>query len=243
MKKYGTKLKLAYYFYENKKPDYSFINKYFWYYSFHRDDLLSNTTHLWNHIDLLEKQKEGQDVPFDRFLIDKNSLRNASYSSRGRLSRAILSLFASRDPKDWENTSRSVLSDVYYILTDKPNLHHIFPSNYIEKNRGTNRYDSNSLMNIAYLTQITNLRISDKNPIDYLKDFDCEEFENVLVSYFVSSDILNWARMDEMPENALDIFINNRIENIISDLKQKLQDVNFEVIDTVESKDYNESLP
>ncbi|HHX77187.1 MAG TPA: DUF262 domain-containing protein [Firmicutes bacterium] len=227
---------VAFYFYENPRPDYNFINKYFWYYSFHRDDLLSNTTHLWKHISFLEAQKEGQNPAFDRFLIDKNSLRTASYSSRGRLSRAILSLFASRDPRDWANPNRSVLSDVYYILTDKPNLHHVFPLNYIEKNKGANSLDSNSLMNIVYLTQITNLRISDKNPMDYLKDYDCQEFENVLSSHLLPSNILTWARMDEMPDNALDIFIDTRIDYIINDLKQKLQAVKFEVIDTAEKE-------
>lgn len=209
---------VAFYFFENHKPDYSFINKYFWYYSFHRDDLLSNTTHLWKHINFLEEKKEGRNPVFDRFLIDKNSLRTASYSSKGRLSRAILSLFASRDPRDWANPNRSVLSDVYYILTDKPNLHHVFPLNYIENNKGANRLDSNSLMNIVYLTQITNLRISDKNPVDYLKDYDCQGFENALSSHLLPSDILTWARMDEMPDNALDIFIEERIECIINDL-------------------------
>ena len=227
---------VAFYFYENPRPDYNFINKYFWYYSFHRDDLLSNTTHLWKHISFLEAQKEGQNPAFDRFLIDKNSIRTASYSSRGRLSRAILSLFASRDPRDWANPNRSVLSDVYYILTDKPNLHHVFPLNYIENNKGANSFDSNSLMNIVYLTQITNLRISDKNPMDYLKDYDCQEFENVLSSHLLPSNILTWARMDEMPDNALDIFIDTRIDYIINDLKQKLQAVKFEVIDTAEKE-------
>ena len=219
---------------ENKKPDYNFINKYFWYYSFHNDDLLSNTTQLWRHIDFLEKQKSGESVEFDRFLIDKNSLRSSSYSSKGRLSRAILSLYASRDPRDWENTNRSVLSDVYYILTDKPNLHHIFPINYINNNKGRNRYDSNSLMNIAYLTQITNLHISDKNPLEYIREYNKEGFNNVLHSHYISTSILDWVEMEEMPDTALDIFINERIENIIDDLRIKLADIKFEVVDTVE---------
>ena len=91
-------------------------------------------------------------------------------------------------------------------------------------------------MNIVYLTQITNLRISDKNPMDYLKDYDCQEFENVLSSHLLPSNILTWARMDEMPDNALDIFIDTRIDYIINDLKQKLQAVKFEVIDTAEKE-------
>ena len=35
-----------------------------------------------------------------------------------------------------------------------------------------------------------------------------------------------------MPENALDIFIESRLENILSDLKEKLLNIKFEVIDT-----------
>lgn len=226
---------LSFYFYENKKPDYNFINKYFWYHSFHNDDLLSNTTQLWRHIEFLEKQKSGNHVEFDRFLIDENSLRSSSYSSKGRLSRAILSLYASRDPRDWENTNRSVLSDVYYILTDKPNLHHVFPINYINNNKGQNRYDSNSLMNIAYLTQITNLHISDRNPLNYIQEYTQDGFDKVLYSHYISTSLLDWVRMDEMPETALDIFINERIENIITDLRIKLSDIKFEVVDTAES--------
>ena len=39
-----------------------------------------------------------------------------------------------------------------------------------------------------------------------------------------------------MPDNALDIFIDTRIDYIINDLKQKLQAVKFEVIDTAEKE-------
>ncbi|MDI9520842.1 MAG: DUF262 domain-containing protein [Bacillota bacterium] len=226
---------LSYYFYENKSPDYSLLNKYFWYYSFHNEDLLSNTTHLWRHVDFLEKQKAGNSLGFDRFLIDKNSLRSSSYSSKGRLSRAILSLYASRDPRDWANPSRSVLSDVYYILTDKPNLHHVFPTNYINSNKGQNRSSSNSLMNIVYLTQITNLQISDKNPLEYIREYNKANFNDVLKSHFISPLILDWVQKEELPSTALDDFINDRINGIIDDLRAKLFGIKFEVVDTAET--------
>ena len=62
------------------------------------------------------------------------------------------------------------------MLTDKPNLHHIFPSNFIATNPGKNRVGVNSLMNIAYITQLTNILISDKNPINYIAELDKGEF-------------------------------------------------------------------
>ncbi len=226
---------LSSYFYKHSNPNYDFLKKYFWYHSFHSEDLLSNTTQLRQHIGFLREEKNGADIAFERFLIDKNTLRRSSYSSRGRLSRAILSLLANQEPRDWDYTDRHVLSDVYYILADKPNLHHIFPSNYISQNKGKNTLDSNSLMNIAYITQITNLRISDDNPIQYLMKFDSRGLEEILSAHLIPKDVLDWARMQRMPENSLDIFIEKRIEFFIGRIKEKLTGIKIDVIDTKES--------
>ncbi|MGD4318038.1 hypothetical protein QT621_26535, partial [Xanthomonas citri pv. citri] len=94
------------YFYKNSTPNYDFLKKYFWFNSFHNDDLLSNTTQLNQHIDFLIKERMKQPVVFERFLIDKQKLRNATYSSKGRMSRAILALYSSLKPKDWEHCDR-----------------------------------------------------------------------------------------------------------------------------------------
>ncbi|MEH1975210.1 MAG: DUF262 domain-containing protein [Nostoc sp.] len=126
-------LTITAYFYRNYKPDYSFLDKYFWYYSFHNADLLTNTTHLWQHIYFVNQEKANSSYSFNPFDIDKNSIRKSFYSYRGRLSRAILSLYANQKPQDWAKPHRDVLSDVYYQLTDKPNLHHIFPVNFIKQ--------------------------------------------------------------------------------------------------------------
>jgi hypothetical protein len=227
---------LSSYFYNNSNINYDFLKKYFWYYSFHNEDLLSNTTQLWQHVDFLEKERIDAEPVFERFLIDSNRLRISSYSSRGRLSRAILCLLANQEPRDWAYTDRHVLSDVYYILTDKPNLHHIFPSNYILKNIGKNKLDSNSLMNIAYLTQITNLEISDNNPVQYLKKYDKMEFDEILSTHLIPQDVLYWSRVENMPENSLDVFIEKRIDRFIEKIKEKLLGINTDVIDTKESE-------
>jgi hypothetical protein len=187
---------------------------------------------MWKHIEKLSQKKNNTNPEFDRFLIDKDKLRTASYSSRGRLSRAILSLFANQDPRDWKNPDRSVLTDVYYLLTDKPNLHHIFPLNYIKNNPEVGKLNRNSLMNIAYLTQITNIQISDKNPVKYIQEFDSPKFEEILPNHLLGKELIEWSRMNEMPENALDKFIKKRIDNIIDLLKQKIKLASFEIVDT-----------
>ncbi|NCO64929.1 MAG: DUF262 domain-containing protein, partial [Flavobacteriia bacterium] len=119
-------LTISNYFYQNSSPDYDFLKKYFWFNSLHRDDLLSNTTDIKNHITFLNKEKNKEEYQFERFLIDRDTLRKASYSSKGVSSRAILALFATNQPKDWKFTDRNVIAENFFFSTDKPNLHHIF---------------------------------------------------------------------------------------------------------------------
>lgn len=222
------------YFYMNTNPNYEFLKKYFWFNSFHNDDRLSNTTQLFQHIASMEVEKQGNEYQFDRFLINKQRLRSATYSSRGRMSRAILSLYSSNKPKDWKHCDRDVIVQNLFFMMDKPNLHHIFPTNsdYVLKNQHKNKIISDSLMNIAYLTQITNLNITNKNPLDYIKEYDNAEFEKIMASHYLPKEILEWARAEQMPENALDQFIENRVESILADLRDKLTGIKFDVIDT-----------
>jgi len=229
-------LTISNYFYQNSNPDYDFLKKYFWFNSLHRDDLLSNTTDIKNHITFLNKEKNKEEYQFERFLIDRDTLRKASYSSKGVSSRAILALFATNQPKDWKFTDRNVIAENFFFSTDKPNLHHIFPTDYIAQNPGSNTIDNNSLMNIAYLTQITNLEISNKNPLDYICDYDQNpDFPTAIKSHLIPEQILEWSSLPEMPENALDLFIEQRIDLIIEQLKSKLNGIKFEVIDTREN--------
>ena len=225
---------IAAYFYDNKEPDYDCLKLYFWYYSFHNEDLLTNATHLFQHCDLLQSQRNTRSYSFPRFLIDKNRLRTASYSSRGRWSRAILCLFSSEQPRDWKYCDREVMVQNLFLSTDKPNLHHIFPTNsdYVVSHRHENKVDSNSLMNIAYITQITNINITNRDPLEYLKDYDKPGFENILKGHFLPREILDWARAKHMPDNALDIFIDKRVEMIIEALKKRIPLQDFAVIDS-----------
>jgi len=223
-------LTITNYFYENSNPNYEFLKKYFWFYSFHDVDYLSNTTDINSHIDFLNQESE-----FSNFQINRGKLRNATYNSKGRHSRAILSLFSSKQPKDWKYTDKNVLSHNIFTITDKPNLHHIFPTNFIQNNPGKNELNKDSLMNIAYLTQLTNLDISDKSPLVYLSEYDNENFEQVIKTHLISSKILEWVREDCMPENALDQFIDLRVESIIDEIKIALKGTPVDFIETQEN--------
>ena len=227
---------IASYFYENGNPDYELLKKYFWFYSFHNEDLLSNTTQLRHHLDFLDGNRQHQATSFAAFQIDRQKLRGATYSSKGRWSRAILSLYASARPKDWEHIDRDVLAHNLFFSTDKPNLHHIFPTNsaYVLSQPHQNRITSDSLMNIAYLPQITNLDISNREPLSYLKDYDKPGFETVVVpSHLLPAELLDWARQGQLPPNAIDLFIEARVEQILTTLKARLPGIQINEIDTL----------
>jgi hypothetical protein len=87
-------------------------------------------------------------------------------------------------------------------------------------------------MNIVYLTQITNLNITNRNPLEYIKDYDKPEFEAIMPTHLLPKEVIEWAKNDNMLPNALDIFIEKRVELLIDDLKKKLPIQNFDVIDT-----------
>jgi hypothetical protein len=70
-------------------------------------------------------------------------------------------------------------------------------------------------MNIAYITQLTSLDITNRNPLDYIKDYDKPAFEKIMPTHLLPTEILNWVRYGNMPEDALDIFIEKRINLII----------------------------
>ena len=225
-------MSMASYFFNNKSPNYDFLQRYFWYFSFHNEDLLSNTTHLRDHIRRLREARDGGDFGFERFLIDRDRLRNTTYSSRGRLSRAMLALFANQDPRDWEVPARSVLSSVYYTLTDHPNLHHVFPLDFCEKHFANGCHYADSLLNIAYLTQITNLHISNKNPLVYLRDYVGPRFGDIERTHLLPDLLVNWVKSETMPEDALEEFVEARLKLVVQSLQKYLRGIAFEVVDT-----------
>lgn len=222
------------YLYKNDSPDYGMLKQYFWYHSFHNDDLLSNTTQLFQHLESLSEYRNSGKQIFDRLVIDRSKLRNATYSSKGRWSRAVLSLLANQKPRDWEYCDREVLVHNFFFSTDKPNLHHVFPTNsdYVLSNKHKIKVTSDSLMNIVYLTQMTNLNITNRNPLEYINDYDKPAFNSVMPTHMLPPQILQWAREGNMPDDAIDQFIEARVEMVIEELRNKLPTIQVEVIDT-----------
>ncbi len=70
-----------------------------------------------------------------------------------------------------------------------------------------------------------------------MKNYDEPEFEAIMPSHLLSAEILDWARNGILPENAIDQFIESRVNNILTDLKAKLNGLTFDEMDTIELKE------
>lgn len=176
--------------------------------------------------------RKGQEFGFGRFVIDRQRLRSTSYSTRGRLSRAILALYANQCPRDWQQADRSVLTSVYYTLTDHPNLHHVFPLDFCEKHLADQKEYANSLLNTAYLMQITNLQISNRNPLEYMRNYIGDDFGHVQRSHLLPDNIIECAVAESMPEDVLQTFIEARLDLIVDKLQAYLAPLQVNVIDS-----------
>lgn len=226
------------YFFDNPAPSLDLAQRYFWFSSFHQSDLLSNTTGLWEHVDQL-RDGDGSKVFSKGFTLDRNALRLTQYSTRGGRARALLAFYAHHHPRDWGQGHGPVLNAVYYTLTDRPNLHHIFPSDFVAKSNLDHKDLSDSLLNIAYLPQLTNLQISNKNPLDYLGSYvglstwAREAFLGVLKSHLVPTEIVEWQEtLTELPPDALVRFIEARLDLVLEALEKKLDGITTKIYDS-----------
>lgn len=58
-------------------------------------------------------------------------------------------------------------------------------------------------------------------------------------THLLSIIILEWARADDMDDNAIDLFVESKVSRILKDLKIKLSGIPFDEIDTM---DLNETI-
>lgn len=82
-------------------------------------------------------------------------------------------------------------------------VHHVFPKAFLYKH-GYTKEQVNSLANFVFLTQETNLKISDRNPTEYLEEIS-ERFPGALESHWIPMERELWH-----PERYLDFLAARR---------------------------------
>jgi hypothetical protein len=223
-------LALAYYLHGNKNANRTFARQWFWRTAFGVDDFRSSTD-LYDECEKffgrLEKGDEPGILPL---VVSRRRLVQASYNYRNALSRSVLAFLASQNPRDFYDPQAEVLDNVYLLLSQAPNLHHIYPLNFLKNvSPLPTGADPNSLMNICYLRALTNIRIGDKNPLTYFRDFQSNPgFEGMLEGHLIPVEFLN---REAFQPSDYEEFLNARADHFAKRLKQSLPDVEVSIVD------------
>ena len=224
-------LPLCYHHHENSSPDERMAKQWFWRTAFGVEDF-RRADEVYNYCtEFFDGIEKGESRSIPPLVLSKTRLVQASYYYRSALSRAVLVLLAKQNPLDFTHPDAEVLDRVYLLLSQAPNLHHIYPRNFLEKVQGLpDDVEVDSLMNICYLRARTNIKIGDRNPLHYFREFESEveDFDRILESHLIPKEFIE--KGEFKPEDYRD-FLYARAGLLCERLKSELPDVQVEVVD------------
>lgn len=182
-------LPLCYHFHQNPSPDRDVARQWFWRNSFGLSNFTSSDVYQFSEVFFRSVEGGGQ-VSFEPLYVSESDLISASYYYRNATSRAVLAFLAYLNPKDFTDPDAEVLDNVYLLMAQAPNLHHIYPHSFLKKR--TDLPESapiDSLMNICYLRARTNIKIGDDDPLEYLQRFSSvRDFGSILDSHLIPEE-------------------------------------------------------
>jgi len=223
-------LTLSYYFHENSNINRSLAKQWFWRSAFALDDFRSSSMVYDFCEGFFTKLENGEIEEIPSMTISKQRLIRANYNYRNALSRAVLAFLANLNPVDFSDPDANVLDNVYLLLTQSPNLHHIYPLNFLNKVKILpDDVDPNSLMNICFLRALTNIQIGDKNPLTYFRNFDkVNKFDHILNSHLIPKEFIE---KEEFNPSDYRGFLYYRAQMFAEKLKNSLPDVEVKIVD------------
>jgi len=221
---------LCYHFHKNTSPDLRIAKQWFWRTAFGVEDF-RRADEVYDYCTEFFDRIEGGEKPvIPELVLPKAKLVKTSYYYRSALSRAVLAFLAKQNPRDFSDPDAEVLDSVYLLLSQAPNLHHIYPRNFLESVKGLpDDVDIDSLMNICYLRAKTNIKVGDKNPLHYFREFESVgDFDQILESHLIPKEFIE--KEDFRPSDYKD-FLFARAGLFRHKLKDELPDVEVKIID------------
>ena len=223
-------LPLCHHFHKNNSPAIQIAKQWFWRTAFGTEDF-RRADEVYDYCtEFFDRIEQGEKPIIPQLVISKTKLMQASYYYRSALSRAVLAFLAKQNPTDFSDPDAEVLDNVYLLLSQAPNLHHIYPQNFLQEIEGLpDDVEIDSLMNICYLRAKTNIRIGDKNPLHYFRDFkSVNNFDSILESHLIPQEFINKEEFN--PEDYKD-FLYARAELFCQKLKNELPDIEVKIVD------------
>lgn len=231
-------LPLCYHFHKNNSPNRVYAKQWFWRTAFGVEDY-RRADEVYDYCsDFFDRIEQGESPSIPKLTISKTKLVQASYYYRSALSRAVLAFLAKQRPVDFSDPDAEVLDNVYLLLSQAPNLHHIYPQHFLEGVKELSEVAPiDSLMNICYLRAKTNIRIGDKNPLHYFKDFKDDfkrnfrrggSFDDILKSHLIPAEFVE---KEEFKPKDYEDFLYTRAELLCRRLESELPDVEVEIVE------------
>jgi len=221
---------LCHHLHKNTSPNRGVAKQWFWRTAFGLEDF-RRADEVYNYCTgFFDKLEQGEKPVIPQLVLSKTKLVQASYYYRSALSRAVLAFLAKQNPLDFSDPDAEVLDSVYLLLSQAPNLHHIYPRNFLEGVKELPEdIEIDSLMNICYLRAKTNIKIGDKNPLHYFWEFkSVKNFDDILESHLIPKEFIE--REEFYPEDYRD-FLYARSELFCQKLKEELPDVDVKIVE------------
>ena len=222
-------LPLCHYWHNNTVPDGHYAKQWFWSTAFGIDDF-RRADQVYDYCtDFFDRLASGVRPPIPEITISRSRLVQTRYNYRSALSRAVLSFLAHQNPLDFADYIAPVLDNVYFILSQAPNLHHVYPRDFLQNVEGL-PHDApvDSLMNICYLRAKTNIKIGNKNPLHYFREYEETScFDEILESHLIPEGFIKRDRFT--PQDYRD-FLYARAELICQKLQAELPDVKVNIV-------------
>lgn len=214
----------------------NFLNKWLWNTVIYNRYPGAQNERIAKDFEMMKKEKSYNKV-LTNMLKDRtrnfDSIRNTSekepkyfeayYDNKNQqIYTAFSLLLENRKPKDFQTGIIPISST---STTNKLNEHHIFPTKSdigkkINKDYENSYYPNilNNIANIAYLTESTNKRISNRNPSIYIKELEAEyikekkqiDFINIMKTQFINEEMI-----EDLKNDDFESFINKRTKLLL----------------------------
>lgn len=213
---------LSYFFFTNKHKPKSdqekFLQEYFWRSSLSYRFSSAVETKLGQDAKRMEQIIGGTRPEYDfNVLLDKEEVKNWSFSTGDSYCKAILCLFSYFNPKSFNNNGNIILDNSWLKQSNSRNYHHFFPRAYLRKNNIAN---GNSIVNITLVDDYLNKwEIGAKSPSEYMQKFKRinSNLDETMKTHLIDdlSEFGAW-------ENNYEKFLEKRSEKIIQELRKRI---------------------
>jgi hypothetical protein len=219
---------ICHYLYNNNSPNRNLARQWFWRTAFGHEDFRRADEVYQYCTDFFDRLNASEKPVIAPLVLSKTKLVQASYYYRSALSRAVLAFFAKQNPLDFTDPDADVFDNVYLLLSQAPNLHHIYPQNFLKGVKSLNGDISiDSLMNICFLRSKTNIHIGDRNPLHYFKEYESvRDFDRILDSHLIPRQFIE---KDTFAPEDYRSFLYARAELFYQRLKNELTDVEVRI--------------